>query len=261
MKSRHHSIRWVYVANVPQNASGQFIELSDTKTSHLRTVLRLSPGDEVRAIDGQGSCYRGLIEKGPGKSWGVRFQERVLQHQRPSHLELLIGFPKNKTMDWIVEKAVECGVTAIRPILTSRSVVMPDPSELGKYVLRWEGIAGEALEQSQQTWMPSIDQPREWLEMIESESKTGLESAGRFVFASEARHESTLGNALSLMKQQSQTRAIKLLIGPEGGFSLEERSDLKRAGYQELSLGSGILRVETAVLTALTLGRICLESD
>lgn len=253
-RTRHLAIRTVLVPEAAAVDSGGFVRLSDASLHHLTKVLRLEWGNPIRAVDGIGGVFEAELAR-DGAQGGVRLGKPQRRDPKPAAVELWIGLPKSSTMDWIVEKAVECGVTAIVPVVCSRSVVRPDPKESEKYVGRWQKIMDETAEQSERTWRAHVRTPVAWSLFGES-SASGFAS---FAFVSELRES---GDARKLFvecwkKLQAHGSApMRLLVGPEGGFSVDEREVIRKAGFEELSLGETVLRVETAVVAALTLVRL-----
>lgn len=252
--TRHASLKWVLVPGATQSASGQTVFLEADKLKHLRKVLRMEWDEEIRVIDGHGRLFEARLEL-VGDRGAVRLGTLLRTEPEPLELELVVGMPKNVTMDWIVEKAVECGATLVTPVVSSRSVVRPDPKELEKYVRRWQTIMDDAVEQSEHLSRPLVRAPSLWTEWAASLSGERKHS---FAFVSELRMAKTDEQALTECWQQLRSvrqEPIRVMIGPEGGFSDEERSDLSRLNFIELSLGSSVLRVETAAVSALTLVR------
>lgn len=252
--TRHVSLKWVLVPEAAQKALGQTVILESDKIKHLRKVLRMEWDEEIRVVDGHGRLFEARLEQ-VGDRGAVRLSALVRTEQPPLELELVVCVAKNATMDWIVEKAVECGATLITPVVSSRSVVRPDPNELDKYVRRWQTIMDEAVEQSERLYRPLVRQPHVWHDWTAS---LRAEPRRSFAFVSELRMAKTDEQALTECWQQlraARQEPIRVMIGAEGGFSDEERDDLSRFDFSELSLGSSVLRVETAAVTTLTIVR------
>lgn len=232
------------------------MQLADDAVKHLRRVLRMDWNERLLALDGAGRIFDATLEEEPDGA-AVRLNELVRVEPQPLLLELVIALPKNATMDWVVEKAVECGVTSIVPVVSSRSVVRPSHGDEQKYVRRWQSIMDGALEQSERLWRPLIHAPVAWREFAGASSP---QSVRALLFASELRAESRseaedLRVTLEKLRQSRQS-GLRLMIGPEGGFSEEERGELASRGFEEVSLGNAVLRVETAVVAALALARV-----
>jgi len=252
--NRHSSIRRLLLPEASAAmVSRGFVTLDKDKLKHLRKVLRMEWNDHVLITDGTGSLYEGQLEK-LGDSGGVSLGKCMKSTSAPAPLELVLCLAKNSTMDWVVEKAVECGVTHIVPVVSARSVVRVDENESGKYLRRWQSIMDEAVEQSERLWRPIVEAPVSWRKALDE-----LPQMSSFVFSSELRSEGIVEK--EALKEcwnsigRVGSKPLRLAIGPEGGFSSQERDELKQAGYIELSLGEAVLRVETAVITALTVAR------
>lgn len=255
---RHRATRWVLAPSAQEARLGGFAPLDDEKLQHLRKVLRMEWDEPARALDGAGRAFEARLEK-RGSSGGLRLESLLREELQPVALELDICMAKNATMDWIIEKAVECGAARIVPIVSSRSVVKPHSGEADKYVRRWQAIADAAVEQSERLWRPLVALPVAWQDWLRPNNE--LQS---FAFVSETRadlqgapeaEEAALSRGWRDMGA-SRGRPVRALIGPEGGLSEQERADLRQAGFVELSLGGSVLRVETAVVAALTLLRV-----
>lgn len=253
---RHTAIRWVLVPEAAQAGAGETVPLDGDKVKHLRKVLRMEWDDEVRALDGQGRAFRASLEKG-ADGGAIRLQELLAQEPAPLETELVVCLPKNATMDWVVEKAVECGVTRVTPVVSSRSVVRADPKEAEKYVRRWQSIMDGAVEQSERLWRPLVSEPQSWSQWLGS---LGTASPAKsFAFVSETRQAKTNEQAITECWEQlraARKDPVRAVIGPEGGFADDERDAMGRASFSELSMGTVVLRVETAVIAALTIVRV-----
>ena len=256
-KTKHSALRWVLVTEANRAVSGALVRVGAGTIRQLRKVLRMEWGDEVNVLDGGGRAFQAkLVEQADSGAFELGLL--IKNVDRPPLTELVVFLPKNSTMDWIVEKAVECGVTKITPVVSRHSVVKPDYSETEKYVHRWQAIMDGALEQSEQLWRAEINPPQPFEKWIETQSQT----SSLFVFASELRRElvplteqSALAQAWQALDTVKKSQ-VGLVVGPEGGFSYDERQALMRIGCKELSLGPTVLRVETAVVFILALLRM-----
>lgn len=242
--------RYILVPEAAKSARGALVLLDSDKLKHLRKVLRMEWDEFVYVTDGNGRLFEGWLRK-QNDTGGVELGDQKRQEEPSLPLELVIGMPKNSTMDWVVEKAVECGVTLITPVVTARSVVRPSGAE--KYVNRWQAIVDGAVEQSERLWRPSVVEPQPWAKWI-----TNPSHSASFAFLSESRAEKKDCEAMAATchaLQDSAQRPVRVLIGPEGGFTAEEREALERQNFICLTLGSMVLRVETAAIAVLTLAR------
>jgi 16S rRNA (uracil1498-N3)-methyltransferase len=229
--------------------------LDEDKTKHLRKVLRMEWGEAVLVTDGNGRLREGTFEKS-GDLGVLKLGSVIREEPTPAPVVLAICLPKNATMDWVVEKSVECGVTKVVPIISSRSVVRPKAADASKYVRRWQAIMDGAVEQSERLWRPEVLSPQPWNTWMAGLAKDAGDLR-KLAFVSELRSERGDTEALTFSWQAVQgLSGVCVLVGPEGGLSDEERSDLGDHGFQALSLGRSVLRVETAVVSVLTLVRL-----
>lgn len=266
MTERHQSKRFILLnrsdISTSELKSGVFYRLSDDQVKHFKKVLRLEWGTEVYLADGCGFVYNATIEQENDKG-GVRIGSLFKSETNKNEIVLHLGFSKNSTMDFVIEKAVECGVSQVIPIVTSRSVVRPKKDELDKYCTRWKKIANEACEQSERSISLKISKPIEWNDWVQSEKKKSVESL-KIAFVSEMRleesNENLLKNTWKTLKS-SKSHKVDFCIGPEGGFHLDELEDLKAANFTFCSLGSKVYRVETASIVASTLVQLSCVLD
>lgn len=216
------------------------VELDDNAANHVARVLRLSRGAALILFDGEGGEYDAVLESLDKRRVVARVGAHYLRDREPPlELWLAQGISRGERMDYIVQKAVELGVSRIVPLFTERCGVQLVGERLEKRVQHWHAVAVSACEQCGRNRLPDIDSPRalsEWL--------TTPPPALGLVLDPEA--DATLG---TLTAPQG---AVALLIGPEGGLSNAEIELAKQRGYLGLRLGPRILRTETAALAALS---------
>ena len=221
--------------------SGDSLIINGPDAQHIRRALRMQPGEHLTVCDGQGTDYACQITAFEGE--GVRLS--VLS-QAPSCTEpslavtLYQGLPKGDKMDWILQKVVELGVTAVVPVATRRSVARLE-GKADKKQERWQRIAAEAAGQCGRGMLPSVERPLSW-----SQALSCLSGEPALVFYEGG------GRPLRELVTPS-TRRLSVFVGPEGGFDPEEIDAIRRQGGGVATLGPRILRCETAPLAALTL--------
>lgn len=230
----------------PAQICDRQLSLTESQQHYLYRVLRLRPGQQFIALDGQ------------GQSWIATLQDRsiALLTAAPAidpatelaiPLTLLIALPKTG-MDDIVRQATELGVRQIVPILSQRTLLQPSPQKLE----RWQRIAQEAAEQSERPIVPEIHPPHPWSEAL---SQSHSATAAHFICEARGQHP----HLLTYLRQETRP-AWTVAIGPEGGWTDQELTEAITHGYQPVSLGSRILRAITAPLVALTLMAAAIES-
>lgn len=252
------------------------IDLTESRQIHqIRKVLRLSAGDRLDLIDGKGMLFTCSIE-GIEKE---RIQLKVLETatepppDRPA-VHLICATIKNDKFELIVQKLTELGVERITPVQCRRSVVNFDLDESesktnfkkSKRYQRWLSIRNEATEQSERFRPPTIDSPidlEHFLMRLEEEDRAIEKNENRLIralsFICEAREVAPpLVEQICREKTINASRTvplshIRIVIGPEGGFTQSEIDMAKTAGFTPCNLGLTILRSETAAIAAATI--------
>ncbi len=219
----------------PQNLLDDPVPLPEEIVHHLGAVLRLSVGDEILLLDGEGRLCHCRLES-LGRRVGTA---RVLDcRQEPEvslPVRLLQGLPKGDKMDLVLQKGTELGMTAFTPVLVERSIPSADRGE--KRRQRWERIIREAAQQSRRAYLPRLDNV---LPLTEALKHCG-EDLRLLLWEEESR-------PLADILPAAAPRDVAVLVGPEGGFSVGEVALARRAGFIPVSLGRRILRSETAGL-------------
>ena len=208
-------------------------------------VLRLQPGHTVTLFDGLGGEWTAQITR-MGRS---DVDVEVLSHadtereaDRP--VVLATGLMAADRMEWLVEKATELGATQFQPLLTERSTLRLDSSRAERKRAHWAAVASAACEQCGRNRIPAV--------LAQQSLKAFLDplaaaDGARWVLSFEA-------DATPLHQMQrslAASQAVTLLSGPEGGLSPTEETAARAAGFQPVSLGTRVLRAETAPLAAL----------
>ena len=214
--------------------------LRGDEAKHLSQVLRIRPGGQVTVFDGAGRRATAEVIESTRHEVRLQLETATLQTAPRPRITLAQAIPKGKTMDWIVQKAVELGVARIQPLVTRHTIVQ---AESGKEA-KWERTALEACKQCGQDLLPEISPVMDFSSWLNQENHP----PGLPVLASLAPGARPLRE---IFHAHPETREVTLLIGPEGDFHTEETAAALQAGFQAATLGSIILRVETAALFCL----------
>ena len=221
-------------------APGAVVELPPEAAHHAVKVLRLGEGDTVGLFDGGGGEWRGrLLRLGKTVSAALEF---FVDEDRESPLAVILaqGLPAADKMDWIVQKGVELGVAAFRPVAARRSVVRLSGERMARRTFHWQAVAAAACEQCGRNRLPQVAPLADLPAFLGEPAAAG---EVRLVLAPGA------GNRLADMARP--TGPVTLLVGPEGGFEDGELAAAALAGFRAVSLGPRVLRTETAGLAAL----------
>lgn len=204
---------------------------------HLFRARRVPVGTTFRVVDGFGRARWGEVTRVDRSSATVALGDPAPTGEPAYRLELLVAAFRPERASWLVEKATELGVSAIRFLETLRAQrVFGDGA-----VARFRRVAAAALEQCHRSRLPDITGPHSWDELADIAS--GLQA--RWVLDTQS-----TGTAAGWGERGESGG---LLIGPEGGWDEGERRDLLRAGWRPVGLGERVLRVETAAVAGAAL--------
>ena len=216
-------------------ADGQTLAIEGGQAHYLGAVMRLKAGDPIALFDDRSGEWRAGIEQVGKRAVVVRIVERIRARETVPDLWLLAAPIKKGRIDWVAEKACELGVARFRPVLTQRTVV--DRLNLDR--LRAHMI--EAAEQCERTALPILDEPAKLAAVLRDWPGDRV-----LIFADEQGGEP--------MATAAKPGPAAILIGPEGGFTDEERAMIRAVPHATgVSLGPRILRADTAMAAAVSL--------
>lgn len=216
--------------------------LSGESAEHLRRVLRARAGD-VHEVASGGRVYLARIARVDPQS--VIFEVIELLRVEPPRCAIHIASSifNFSRFEWMLEKITELGASSVQPVISSRTDVH-FAKAAAKRVERWRKIAHEAAQQSRRADVPEVGDPCALSEFIERTRDSGY----RLIFSEGA---SAMPCVQVLDGIAELPPAMTLLYGPEGGWTPEEIRHCTQSGWRAVSLGSEILRAETAAITGL----------
>lgn len=227
-----------------EKANEGIIILTGEDAKHIAKSLRMEQGEKLVVCNGQGIDYLCEILSIDGNTVSVKVNEEVPSKGEANvKVTLYMSLPKSDKMELIAQKATELGVYEIIPVLTSRCISRPNDSAMSKKILRWCKICEEAAKQSGRGVIPMVHDVQTFKQAIGNATNCDLS-----LFLYESEHENGLKQALV----QNEAKHISIFVGPEGGFSDEEAQYAVSQGLLSVSLGSRILRCETAPLAAIS---------
>lgn len=228
---------------VPEELADDVIILTGENVHHAK-VLRLKRGEQVLVCDGEGhECLCAVLDPD-----GDNFSLKVLERRQASSeaqvkVSVYMAYPKADKLEHVIQKATELGASEIIAFPTSRCVFKADAKTIGKKLERWQKIAASAAEQSGRGVIPQVLTLGSYAEALER-----AKNADKAILFYEHEQATTLRMALA----ESGYCTVSILTGPEGGLSTQEVEQARTAGLQVCTLGSRILRCETAPLCALS---------
>ena len=243
--------------------AGTEIELPAGAARHVQ-VLRLQPGDGITLFGGTGTDSAGA-----GGEWDAtvthmgrsNVRVRATAHHATERealraVHLLAGITANERMDWLVEKATELGVASITPLLAERSVLKLRGERADKKLAHWQAVAVAACEQCGRNQVPQVHPALGLADWLKANPWSGGAAAAPASAQGSAATATRLLLSLRpgtrpLHAAASGSGPVLFLSGPEGGLSPHEEELALQHGFAPVTLGSRVLRAETAPLAAL----------
>ena len=212
---------------------------------HIALSLRMAVGEEVTLTDGQGYEYRArLAAITPAEvALDILSAERS-RSELPFPIHLYMGYPKGDKLELVIEKAVELGVASITPFISSRCIRRPAAEKTDRLSERYNKIARAAAGQCGRALLPTVHPPISFDTMLARARESALA-----LFCYEGDGVRPIGRVLP---EYPSPASVSVIVGAEGGFSVEEAAAAAAAGCLPIGLGKRILRCETAPLVALS---------
>jgi len=233
----------------PEQCADVTLRLTDREAHHAAQVLRLQVGDRVAVLDGAGHEFHCEATQVARREVLLRVVEENFHPPLPARLTLVQAIPKGKTFDVIVQKATELGAHRVVPLLTERVVTRFDEARDAAHKIdKWRQVAIESIKQCGSPWMPEITPPTTLVQSLTSETRPEMSLVA--ALAGE-RHHLRRHFARFHDEQRRLPATITVWVGPEGDFTPKELADLLAHGVLPITLGTNVLRAETAAIYCL----------
>lgn len=213
------------------------VTLLDDEARHLIKVRRLGIGGVVEVFDGKGGAWSARVvaiarDRADLEVVGGRLPDRLAARR----VTLATAVPKGERFDWLIEKATEIGVARLVPLATARSVVDPRNAKLDRQRRR----IIEASKQCGRNTLMKLEKPTAWVDFIQESAET-------------ARYLAHPGGDSGALPKLPYGDQLTLAVGPEGGFTETEVAHARESGWQLISLGKTLLRIETACVVGCSI--------
>jgi len=213
------------------------IELEGRPAHHLLRVLRRRAGDHVTLFNGDGQEHEGRITELTGRD---RCRLQLTRSTRPDaesplEITLIQAVGRGDRMDWALQKSVELGVAGLQPVLSERTEVRLAGSRADKRMAHWQSVVIAACEQSGRVRIPTL---HPLCDIGEVGAAPSMDALSLYL---DPEGEGRLDDL-----NEPGGKAIRLAVGPEGGFSDRDMKGLRQSGFVGMKLGPRVLRTETA---------------
>ena len=222
-------------------AKDEKLNLYDNDYHHIKNVMRMKKGDLIKVV------YEGVVYtcKINNVSPNVDFEILSKEEKKKSNKSIVLAFSllKEQKLDYLMQKSTEVGIDEFIPLITSRSIINYDPKKDTKKKERWKKILKEASEQSNRVDIPKIN------DVMSINSLIYYEADLKILFTLNEKSK----NIKKVLEKNNKCDKILIVTGPEGGFTNEEEQILISNGFVSCTLGSNVLRSETApiVITSM----------
>jgi 16S rRNA (uracil1498-N3)-methyltransferase len=224
----------------PPLGAGAVLPLDPPQAHYLKDVLRLKPGDRVLVFNGRDGEWDGRLEAAGKRGLALRLETQTRPQGGGPDLHYLFAPLKRARLDYMVQKAVEMGVARLAPVMTRHTHAERVNVE------RMRANAIEAAEQCGILRLPEIAAP-----VPLADALAALAPERALIFCDE---DAPIADPVAALAAGAGGAALAVLVGPEGGFAVEERAMLlARPNIVRLALGPRILRADTAAVAALAL--------
>lgn len=214
------------------------IALERDQAHYLTGVLRLQPGDPVSVFNGRDGEWLGHLTEVTKKGAALRVERQVSAVKPPPDIDYCFAPLKHARLDYVVQKAAELGARRLRPVITQRTIAERVNLE------RMRANVIEAAEQCNLVFVPEVMEPVKLPKLLQE-----WEPGRALVFCDETAEITSPIDALRRLKAPAA-----VLIGPEGGFTAEEKQHLASLAFvTAISLGPRIMRADTAAVAVLSL--------
>jgi len=229
------------------NPSLDRLTITGREARYINRVLRMKKGQELIIMDGKGRSFSGTIETVSYHEVTVKIKRPLPpQLSSPIRITLCQALIKAQAMDYVIQKATELGVSAIRLFFSGRTVIKMEPARVTTKMNRWREIMKAACRQCNRADLPNLEPPVPFAEIVEHSPKN--ETLKILLWEDEQN-----SGLKEVFNRPSPPPRIWAVVGPEGGFTPDEIAAARKSGFHTVSLGNRILRADTAALSLLSI--------
>ena len=254
-----HQCKWFFLPEGTLDNALSYptaVTITDVAIIHrLRTVLRYKEGQALAAVDGQNHVVHQATLTSVSRHEAKLTLSAGWPHYHPMpkrRVTLAVGLIKEQAWDWLLQKATELGVWRVQPLITERTVVRLSPDAIEKKLERWQAVIQTAAEQSEGLFLPTLLEPATIQDFFNEANQFDAKGVllERDDLAPAPRE--ALGAWVHRLRPSDVSQNVAVLIGPEGGLTVDESRLAIEHDWNPLLIPSRILKAETAALVALS---------
>lgn len=212
--------------------------INNSYYNHIKNVLRIKISDKVVLLDGKGNMFLGIIEKIDRTQILAKIIDKIHKEKDDKYVCCAYSIPKGEKHDFLIEKLTEIGIKEIMPVKFNYSVDYTFDNNSNKYK-RMKKIINTSMMQSVNPYKPILHTQTSFDEMINTYKYFNVKIYGN--------PDSSL-HISDIIDKISVTSKTICVIGPEGGFTEQEKETLEAAEFQGIRLSNNILKIETAAI-------------
>ncbi|WP_018756754.1 RsmE family RNA methyltransferase [Paenibacillus terrigena] len=235
----------------PEQFGEHSVMITGDDAHHISKVMRARVGEKFIVSDG--ASQEALVEITDIEASGVTavIVERIALTQEPwLQVTVAQSLPKGDKMETVIQKCTEIGAVRFIPYISERTIVQYDAKKEAKRIERWGKIAKEAAEQAHRNRVPEVESTSTWKQML-----ARIASYDLVLFCYEKEEGLQLRDVVQPFiagMDRNLAAQVLVMVGPEGGFTVQEMEAAEAAGAKSVGLGRRILRTETAAMVGLT---------
>ena len=224
--------------------TGSLLEIEGREAHHALHVLRITPGETVAVLDGEGAEMACSVRQAKRHSLTLEVKGRRKSAPPPCEITLFQALPKGKAFETILQKATELGAYRIVPLLSERVIARAEKHE------KWQWVMIDAMKQCGNPWMPILEVPLKFEDAVKRVSEFDISLVGSLHPGRRHAREWLEGK---------NVQEVAIWVGPEGDFTAAEMEALMSEDVKPMSLGRLVLRSDTAAISALAIVNYELE--
>lgn len=231
-------------SDIKETDGGIYVRITGEDAAHITKALRMRVGEILTVCDMKGIEYETRITETGESVFAEVVSSKKSENEPPYKCAVYQSLVKGDRFDTVLQKSTELGASDIIPVITSRCTVKLEKSDYARKTERWQKIVNEASKQCGRAAIPTVHLPLSFRDAVEEAKKSDLS-----LFCYEGDGTKPLSYYIN---EEKAPKSVSVMIGPEGGYSVDEAEYASMSGMKMTGLGKRILRTETAPIYVLS---------